>query len=115
MLCSVELRKFVGAVMFCMSFFDKAECKYRPKYRQNQDTMLWLDGMKAGTKHANLPNVVLRFRFTNSLFKKRRNGWALAKKQLHDCKKNQQNSWIWLRSNCIWIYDVLHVGIASVG
>lgn len=73
--------------MFCMSFFDKAECKYRPKYRQNQDTMLWLDGMKAGTKHANLPNVVLRFRFTNSLFKKRRNGWALAKKQLHDCKK----------------------------
>lgn len=72
------------AVMFRKSFFDKAGCKYRPEYRQNQDTMLWLDGMKAGTKHANLPGVVLRFRFTNSLFKKRRNGWAFAKKQLHD-------------------------------
>ena len=74
------------AVMFRKSFFDKAGCKYRPEYRQNQDTMLWLDGMKAGTKHANLPDVVLRFRFTNSLFKKRRNGWAFAKKQLHDRK-----------------------------
>ncbi len=71
-------------VMFRKSFFEKAGCKYRPEYRQNQDTMLWLDGMKAGTKHANLQEVVLRFRFTNSLFKKRRNGWAFAKKQLHD-------------------------------
>lgn len=74
------------AVMFRKTFFDKAGCKYRPEYRQNQDTMLWLDGMKAGTKHANLQEVVLRFRFTNSLFKKRRNGWAFAKKQLHDRK-----------------------------
>lgn len=74
------------AVMFRKSFFDKAGCKYRPEYRQNQDTMLWLDGMKAGTKHANLQELVLRFRFTNSLFKKRRNGWAFAKKQLHDRK-----------------------------
>lgn len=74
------------AVMFRKSFFDKAGCKYRPEYRQNQDTMLWLDGMKRGTKHANLQEVVLRFRFTNSLFKKRRNGWAFAKKQLHDRK-----------------------------
>lgn len=37
------------AVLFRKSFFDKAGCKYRPEYRQNQDTMLWLDGMKAGT------------------------------------------------------------------
>ena len=72
------------AVMFRKSFFDKAGCKYRPEYRQNQDTMLWLDGMKAGTKHANLQEVVLQFRFTNSLFKKRRNGWTFARKQLHD-------------------------------
>lgn len=71
-------------VMFRKSFFDKAGCKYRPEYRQNQDTMLWLDGMKAGTKHANLQDVVLRFRFTNSLFKKRRNGWDFAKKQFCD-------------------------------
>lgn len=74
------------AVLFRKSFFDKAGCKYRPEYRQNQDTMLWLDGMSKGTKHANIPDVVLRFRFTNSLFKKRRNGWAFAKKQLEDRK-----------------------------
>ena len=74
------------AVMFRKSFFDKAGCKYRPEYRQNQDTMLWLDGMKTGTQHANISDVVLNFRFTNSLFKKRRNGWAFAKKQLEDRK-----------------------------
>lgn len=72
------------AVMFRKSFFDKARCMYRPEYRQNQDTMLWLDGMKNGTQHANVPDVVLKFRFTDSLFKKRRNGWAFAKKQLLD-------------------------------
>ena len=74
------------AVMFRKSFFEKAGCKYRPEYRQNQDTMLWLDGMSAGTQHANLQEVILRFRFTNSLFKKRRNGWTFAKKQLKDRK-----------------------------
>lgn len=74
------------AVLFRKSFFDKSGCKYRPEYRQNQDTMLWLDGMSKGTKHANIPDVVLRFRFTNSLFKKRRNGWAFARKQLEDRK-----------------------------
>ena len=74
------------AVLFRRRFFDKAGCKYRPEYRQNQDTMLWLDGMRAGTKHANIQDVILNFRFTDSLFKKRRNGWAFAKKQLHDRK-----------------------------
>jgi hypothetical protein len=74
------------AVMFRKSFFNKAGCKYRPDYRQNQDTMLWMDGMSKGTKHANLQEVVLKFRFTNSLFQKRRNGWKFAKKQLTDRK-----------------------------
>ena len=93
------------AVLFRWSFFEKLEANtcndprmkatkfknkagkwYRPEYRQNQDTMLWVDGMSKGTKHANIPDVVLRFRFTNSLFKKRRNGWAFAKKQLTDRK-----------------------------
>lgn len=72
------------AVMFRKRFFDRAGCKYRPEYRQNQDTMLWLDGMSKGTKHANIPDIVLKFRFTDSLFKKRRNGWAFAKKQFVD-------------------------------
>ena len=57
---------------------------YRPEYRQNQDTMLWFDGMMAGTQHANICDIVLSFRMTDALFKKRRNGWAFAKKQFSD-------------------------------
>lgn len=73
------------AVLFRKSFFDKLNGKkYRPEYRQNQDTMLWYDGMMAGTQHANIPDVVLSFRMTNAMFKKRRNGWAFAKKQFKD-------------------------------
>lgn len=73
------------AVMFRKTFFDKLKGgKYRPDYRQNQDTMLWYDGMMAGTQHANIPDVVLNFRMTNAMFKKRRNGWAFAKKQFKD-------------------------------
>ena len=73
------------SVLFRKSFFDKlGEKKYRPEYRQNQDTMLWYDGMMAGTQHANIPEVVLKFRMTDSLFKKRRNGWSFAKKQFSD-------------------------------
>ncbi len=73
------------AVLFRKSFFDKLHGKrYRPEYRQNQDTMLWYDGMMAGTKHANIPDVVLKFRMTDMMFKKRRNGWAFAKKQFTD-------------------------------
>lgn len=74
------------AVLFRWSYFEKAGCMYRPEYRQNQDTMLWVDGMSKGTQHANIPDVVLRFRYTDALFKKRRNGWAFAKKQLEDRK-----------------------------
>ena len=73
------------AVLFRKSFFDKLNGKkYRPEYRQNQDTMLWYDGMMAGTQHANIPDVVLNFRMTDAMFKKRRNGWAFAKKQFSD-------------------------------
>ena len=73
------------AVLFRKSFFDKLNGKkYRPEYRQNQDTMLWYDGMMAGTQHTNILDVVLKFRMTNAMFKKRRNGWAFAKKQFTD-------------------------------
>lgn len=72
------------AVMFRSSFFDKIGHGYRPEYRQNQDTMLWLDGFANGTFNANIPDVVLNFRMTESLFKKRRNGWKFAKKQFKD-------------------------------
>jgi glycosyltransferase involved in cell wall biosynthesis len=74
------------AVLFRKSFFEKADCMYRPEYRQNQDTMLWYDGMIKGTMHANISDVVLYYRMTDSLFKKRRNGWSFAKKQLTDRK-----------------------------
>lgn len=72
------------AVLFRSSFFEKSGCYYRPEYRQNQDTMLWFDGLKKGVKMANIPDVVLQFRMTENLFKKRRNGWKFAKKQLKD-------------------------------
>ena len=72
------------AVLFRKRFFDKTKCKYRSEYRQNQDTMLWYDGMRAGTLHANIPDVILQFRMTDAMFKKRRNGWSFAKKQLID-------------------------------
>lgn len=72
------------AVMFQKSFFEKVGHLYRPEYRQNQDTMLWLDGFSKGTNNANIEDIVLKFRMTDSLFKKRRNGWKFAKKQLKD-------------------------------
>ncbi len=72
------------AVMFRKRFFDKIGHGYRPEYRQNQDTMLWLDGFAHNTNNANIPDVVLKFRMTESLFKKRRNGWRFARKQFKD-------------------------------
>lgn len=72
------------AVMFRKRFFEKVGHLYRPEYRQNQDTMLWYDGLMADVQMANIPDVVLRFRMTNAMFKKRRNGYRFAKKQLDD-------------------------------
>ncbi len=72
------------AVLFRTRFFEKAGCYYRPEYRQNQDTMLWYDGLMKGCQIANITDVVLHFRMTESLFKKRRGGYAFAKKQLND-------------------------------
>lgn len=72
------------AVLFRYRFFEKTGCFYRPEYRQNQDTLLWYDGLLKKCNIANVPNVVLHFRMTNDLFKKRRNGFAFAKKSLKD-------------------------------
>ncbi len=74
------------AVIIRQSFFDKAGCLYRPNYRQNQDTMLWFDGLKQGCKIANINEVVLNFRVTAEFFTKRRNGYAYAKGLLIDRK-----------------------------
>lgn len=72
------------AVLFRYRYFEKAGCLYRPEYRQNQDTLLWFDGLRKGCLMANIPDVVLNFRMTNDLFKKRRNGYAFARKSLRD-------------------------------
>jgi len=74
------------AVIIRQSFFYKTGCLYRPEYRQNQDTMLWFDGLKKGAKLANIDDVVLNFRVTNDFFTKRRNGYAYAKGLLKDRK-----------------------------
>ena len=74
------------AVLIRQSFFDKAGCLYRPEFRQNQDTMLWFDGLKNGAKMANIADEVLLFRVTNEFFTKRRNGWEYAKGLLKERK-----------------------------
>lgn len=72
------------AVIFRKSYFEKAGCKYRPEYRRNQDTMLWFDGFKGGTKNANIPDVVLKYRMSDSMFRHRRNGYKFAYLQFRD-------------------------------
>ena len=66
------------AVIIRQSFFDKAGCLYRAEFRQNQDTMLWYDGLKHGAKIANIKEVILDFRVTQDFFEKRRKGWKYA-------------------------------------
>lgn len=72
------------AVLFRKRFFEKIGGLYRPEYRQNQDTLLWFDGLMHGVLMANIPDPVLCFRMSESLFRKRRNGYAFARKQLCD-------------------------------
>lgn len=72
------------AVMFRKSFFDKIGHGYRPEYRQNQDVMLWLDGFTHKSRNANIPDVILNFRITDSFFIRRGNATKFAKKQLQD-------------------------------
>ena len=74
------------SVIIKQTFFDKAGCLYRPEFRQNQDTMLWFDGLKKGALIANIPDVVLNFRVNEEFFTKRRNGWAYAKGLLKERK-----------------------------
>lgn len=69
-------------VMFRRSFFEKAGWQYPTDFVRNEDTRLWHEGYKHGCKIANLPDVVLNFRMTNSMFTQRRNGREFAKSQL---------------------------------
>lgn len=94
--CSVEAcRAFFAkrnpvahpAVMFRRSFFEKTEWHYPTDFVRNEDTRLWHEGYKHGCKIANIPDVVLNFRMTDDMFKKRRNGKDFAKSQLELRKK----------------------------
>ena len=70
------------AVLFKKRYFDKAGCKYRPDYKKNQDTLLWYDGLLKGVRMGNVQEVILKFRTTDDMIKKRRSGKDAAQKQL---------------------------------
>ena len=70
------------AVMFRRSFFEKCGWRYPTDYLRNEDTCLWYEGYKRGCVIANIPDVVLNFRVTDSMFTQRRNGKDFAKSQL---------------------------------
>ncbi|WP_077154949.1 glycosyltransferase [Bacteroides bouchesdurhonensis] len=69
-------------VMFRRSFFEKAGWAYPTDFERNEDTRLWHEGYKHGCVIANLPDVLLNFRMTDSMFKQRRNGHTFAESQL---------------------------------
>lgn len=68
------------AVMFRASFFEKVE-SYNVLYKKNQDTELWYRAFKAGCKFGNLADVVLTFRVSKDMYK-RRGGTTFAKEVL---------------------------------
>lgn len=68
------------AVMFRASFFDKVT-SYNASYKKNQDTELWYRAFKAGCKFGNLKDVVLTFRVSKDMYK-RRGGTKFAKEVL---------------------------------
>lgn len=69
-------------VMFRRSFFEKAGYHYPTEYERNEDTRLWHEGYKHGAVIANLSDVLLNFRTTDSMFTQRRNGKEFARSQL---------------------------------
>lgn len=68
------------AVMFRPSFFEKVT-SYNAFYKKNQDTELWYRAFKAGCKFANIPDVILSFRVSDDMYK-RRGGAKFAKEVL---------------------------------
>lgn len=68
------------SVMFNAKFFDKVE-SYNASYKKNQDTELWYRAFIAGCKFGNLEDVVLTFRVSKDMYK-RRGGTKFAKEVL---------------------------------
>ena len=97
------------SVMFRRSFFDKAGCLYPTEYIRNEDTALWLEGFKHGIQGANLTDVILNFRVTNTMFSQRRNGFSFAKNQLHLRKRiiKEMNFGFWSRIYAYLIFFLM--------
>ena len=72
------------AVMFRARFFDKVT-SYNASYKKNQDTELWYRAFKAGCKFGNLKDVVLTFRVSKDMYKRR--GGAKFAKEVLDLRK----------------------------
>lgn len=70
------------SVMMRRTIFEKAGCYYPTEFVRNEDTMLWYKVYMGNAKIANLPDVLLNFRMTDSMFTQRRNGKEFAKSQL---------------------------------
>lgn len=58
------------AVIFRASFFEKIS-SYNALYKKNQDTELWFRAFKNGCKFGNLEDVVLSFRVSQDMYKRR--------------------------------------------
>lgn len=69
------------AVMFRASFFNKVT-SYNAAYKKNQDTELWYRAFKAGCRFGNLEDIVLTFRVSKDMYK-RRGGTKFAKEVLN--------------------------------
>ena len=68
------------AVMFRPSFFEKVS-SYNTSYKKNQDTELWLRAFKSECLFANIPDIILSFRVSDDMYK-RRGGNIFAKEVL---------------------------------
>lgn len=58
------------AVLFRASFFEKVS-SYNVSYVKNQDTELWFRAFKFGCKFGNIADVVLTFRVSKDMYKRR--------------------------------------------
>lgn len=58
------------SVMMRKKIFDEG-IKYNEKYRTSQDVALWFDAMRAGYRIANLDEVILLFRHSSDVYKRR--------------------------------------------
>lgn len=58
------------SVMMRKKIFDEG-IRYNEKYRTSQDVALWFDAMRAGYRIANLDEVILLFRHSSDVYKRR--------------------------------------------